>query len=171
MVGSRHPVVQGEPKPPLHSANASPTTHGNDKSQWPHPMGPKSCEQPTLTERRADQTQAQVLEIAQPPVDELRRRGRRAGSPIRALDEGNSKTAQRRIVGGPRAVDSTSNHEQVEPSACQCLEVPLHHLTLRAVAARPAVTISARSQPGRSDIKPSAPASRARRTVVALLQV
>ena len=67
-----------------------------------------------LDQRLAHQPEPAVLEIAQAPVDELGRGGRRAGGEIVLLDQEHAKPAAGRVAGDAGAVDAAAHNGEIE---------------------------------------------------------
>ena len=76
----------------------------------------------TLQESLAHQSEVEVLEVAEPAVDHLRRSAGGARRVVVALDEGHRVSARGRIERHPGARDPAADHDDVEPLAAQCLE-------------------------------------------------
>ena len=68
-----------------------------------------------------DVTQA---EVAQPAVDQLRRRARGRPAEVAAVDERDREACLRRLVRDPGADDAASDHEEVEAPLRQLREIP-----------------------------------------------
>ena len=62
-------------------------------------------------------------EIAQPTVDQLRRRARSRSAEVGAVDERDRKPGPRCLVRDPRADDPAADDEQVEPAPDERVEV------------------------------------------------
>jgi len=67
-----------------------------------------------LEERLAYQPQPSLLKIAQPPVDELGRGGRRAGREIVLLHQQDTQAAAGGVASDAGAVDAAADDRQIE---------------------------------------------------------
>ena len=63
-------------------------------------------------------------EVAQPAVDQLRRRARGRPAEVTAVDERDREARLRSLVRDPGPDDAASDHEEVEPSLGQLREIP-----------------------------------------------
>ena len=98
-----------------------------DVSALPHPVAQRVDEldrfhqvraellehQAPLVQRLPDEPEVELLEIAQPAVDEFARPARRARCPVAHLDEGHRETARRGVQCGSGTGDATTDHEHV----------------------------------------------------------
>ena len=75
-----------------------------------------------LVERLVDEADIALLEVAQPPVDELGALRRRAAGEVLGLDEGGAQAAGGGVEGDPDAGDAAADDEHVERLARQALE-------------------------------------------------
>ena len=62
-------------------------------------------------------------EVAQPAVDQLRRRARGRRAEVAAVDERDREPGPRSLVRDPGADDPASDHEQVEPPLGERVEI------------------------------------------------
>ena len=96
---------------------------GEQEVQRPHEVG---CDEPAervhLGERLADEAEVAEAEVAQPAVDQLRRRARRARCEVVALDERDPEPVPGGDLGDAGSDDPAADDEQVEPSRPQALE-------------------------------------------------
>ena len=96
---------------------------GEQEVQRPHEVG---CDEPAervhLGERLADEAEVAEAEVAQPAVDQLRRRARRARCEVVALDERDPEPVAGGDLGDAGSDDPAADDEQVEPSRPQALE-------------------------------------------------
>ena len=69
-----------------------------------------------LEQRLADQAEVELLEVAQPAVEELRGPAGGARGQVAGLHEGHRQTAGRRVESGAGADDAAADHHHVEPS-------------------------------------------------------
>ena len=92
-------------------------------------------EQPALMERLAHEADVELLEVAQPSVDELARPARRAGGEVALLDQRHGEAAAGRIQGGATPRHAAADHEDVEFLCGQPLQQPLPALQRRRPAA------------------------------------
>ncbi|OGP13557.1 MAG: hypothetical protein A2052_01080 [Deltaproteobacteria bacterium GWA2_54_12] len=79
-----------------------------------------------LRQRLSDQLEIMGLQIAQATVDQLGGSGRGRARPVALLDQRDAQAAQRRIIGGPGAVDAAAADQQVEMASGQRGEIALH---------------------------------------------
>jgi hypothetical protein len=70
----------------------------------------------------SNEAQVEVLQVAQPAVDELARPRRGADRVVAALDQGDRVAAARGVEGDAGAGDPAADHEHVERLARQRLE-------------------------------------------------
>lgn len=81
----------------------------------------------SLLQRLADQSEFEILQIAQPAMEQLGR-GRRCGlRQIALFGQSDGQTAARRIAGNGAAIDATTDNEQV----CRVGPVCRRHVNLR----------------------------------------
>ena len=91
--------------------------------QWPDEMGgDEPAERVHLGQRLADEAEVAQAQVAQPAVDQLRRRARRAGREVVALDERDPEPVPGGGLGDAGSDDPAADDEQVEPSRPQALE-------------------------------------------------
>ena len=77
-----------------------------------------------LEQRLADQPEVEVLEVAEPAVDELARPARRPAGVVAALKQGDAVAAGRGVEGDAGARDPAADDDDVELGvrARKCLE-------------------------------------------------
>ena len=80
----------------------------------PHDMGRHPQHYLALRQRFAHKAKPPVLEVAQPAVNELGRRGRGTGRKIVLLDEEDGEPTAGCIAGDGRPVDAAADHGEVE---------------------------------------------------------
>ncbi len=90
-------------------------------------------EQLALVERLAHEPEVELLEVAQPAVDELAGAARRAGGEVALLDQRHGEAATGRVQGGATARHAAADHEDVE-----LLAWPAARADARGAAAAPA---------------------------------
>src|SRR5918999_5503783 len=69
-----------------------------------------------------DEANVAEAQVAEAPVDELRRSARGLGAEIRAVDKRDRETGAGRLAGDPGADDAAADHEEVEALRLQPLE-------------------------------------------------
>ena len=74
--------------------------------------------------RFADELDVAEAEVAQPAVDQLRRRARGCRTEITAVDERDREPRPRSLVRDSGADDARSDHEDVEPTLGELGEIP-----------------------------------------------
>ena len=72
----------------------------------------------------ADELDVTEPEVAQPAVDQLRRRTRGRPAEVTSVDERHREAGPRSLVRDPGADDAASDHEEVEPSLGELREIP-----------------------------------------------
>ena len=75
-----------------------------------------------LGERLTNEAEVAEPEVAQPAVDQLRRRARRARCEVVALDEHDPEPVPGSDLGDAGSDDPAAHDEQVEPPCSQALE-------------------------------------------------
>src|SRR5690606_19143850 len=81
---------------------------------------------PPLVDRLANPAEIQVLQVANPAVDDLQGIVRRARTEIRLFDERHRQAAQRRVTSYTGAVDPAANDQDIEAAIRERVEVALH---------------------------------------------
>src|SRR5664280_3420161 len=70
--------------------------------------------QAALQQRLAHESEVEVLQVAQSPVDELARSAGGAGGEVRALQQRDAVAARGRVEGDTRAGDAATDDDHVE---------------------------------------------------------
>ena len=89
-----------------------------------HEMRAQSFEeQRLLREGLPDQAEVELLQIAEPAVDQLARTARSPRRPVSLLDQRDGEAAAGGVQGGSRADHATADHDEVEGLSMRALEV------------------------------------------------
>ena len=112
VLGGAEEVVQREPRPVERPGQDVAVEREEERLEADEVGG--EAEQPaSLGQRLADEADPELLEIAQPAVDEPRRPARRPGRDVVSLDQGGPEAAARGVERGPAAGDPAADDEHV----------------------------------------------------------
>ena len=109
----RHHVVEVQPDPDQ-AIGAGAVEGGHDERQWAHQVRRERHHQLALEQRLAHEPEVEVLQVAQPSVDEL---ARAAGGPrgeVGALEQRDAVAARGGVQRDARAGDAAADHDDIE---------------------------------------------------------
>jgi hypothetical protein len=95
---------------------------GKDEGQGPDQMGGQSKQAPALAVGLEDQSEAPVLEVAEPSVDEAAGTGAGSGRQVPLLDEHGPEAAHGGIACDPCAGDPAANDQEIRRLRGQRIE-------------------------------------------------
>ena len=87
-----------------------------------HEMWRQAAQALALAHRLEHQADVALLEVAQPPVNQLRGAARGAGGEVGALDERGLEATQDGVAGDAGAVDAATDDQHVEGLAAEAGE-------------------------------------------------
>ena len=94
------------------------TTKGSRWTRWPAIAG----ERRALRERLADQAEPELLQVAQPAMDELGRPAAGANGQVVTFHERGAQSTRCRVQQGTDTRDAATHDEHVEPVAAERLD-------------------------------------------------
>ena len=156
-VAQRHHVVHVQPHAERAVA-ARALERRHEERQRLHEMRREPHHQLALDQRLAHEPEVEVLQVAQPAVDHLRRAARGPARPVVALHERDREPARRGVQRDPGAGDAAADHDQVEGLALQrglsaCVSVSSRPGNCRASAAPRSTTRGPQSSGCRVGLK------------------
>src|SRR5205823_4961902 len=113
----RQPVVEREPERDLPALAPRALVDGNAELERRDEVRREAQQPLALLERLAHEPDLEVLEVAEPAVNEPRGRAARATGEIVALDEEHREPRERGLARDRGAVDAPADHDHVERSA------------------------------------------------------
>ena len=146
----RHHVVHVQPDPDSRSGRA-PSNAGTTSCSGRDQVRRELDHQLALEQRLADQPEVEVLQVAQPAVDELRRAAAGPRGEVGLLDERHAVAARGRVERHAGAGDPAADHDDVELAPGQGLDRALAGEHPRRVAAPPVAAVS--PQPSKSGVR------------------
>ncbi len=106
-------LVEGETGPDVGDLPPA-TEHGEHELLHAHDVGSEPTQQGSLPQGLTHQSEPVLLQIAEPPMDQLRGAARRPHRQVVALQDQDRKTSRHRIEGDADPVDPTPDHHDVE---------------------------------------------------------
>src|SRR5207249_7528659 len=94
----------------------------DEEGEGPDELGRQPGEGLPLAERLPDQLEIEQLEVAEAPMDELRRPGGRARGEVGLLDEDGGEPARREVARHPRPRHAAPDDQRVDDLAVQLAE-------------------------------------------------
>ena len=117
----RHDVVEVQPDADQ-AIEARAVEGRHDDGQRTHEVRGERHEQLALEQRLANQAKIEVLEVAQPAVDELARAARGARGVVGALEQGDAVAATGGVERHPGSRDPAADHGDIEALPGECFE-------------------------------------------------
>ena len=121
-----HQVVNGESEADLQRGVRVLVINRQQERNRAREVRRQPHQQPPLLARFADQLEAQLLEVAQPAVDQLGRPAGRAAGEIARFHQRDFQTAQSRLTRGRGALDASTDNREVEGCVAEGLKIPFH---------------------------------------------